>query len=89
MKILEIYDKQIAEKEGNIFIFISKWIISVDHKNIGTMYTNFSILAGIVGTLLSLVIRMELSTGNMLDGDGQQYNVIVTAHGLIMIFFVV
>ncbi|KAM9977997.1 hypothetical protein ACTFIY_004510 [Dictyostelium cf. discoideum] len=89
MKILEIYDKQIAEKEGNIFIFISKWIISVDHKNIGTMYTNFSILAGIVGTLLSLVIRMELSTGNMLDGDLQQYNVIVTAHGLIMIFFVV
>ncbi|KAN0036244.1 hypothetical protein ACTA71_011796 [Dictyostelium dimigraforme] len=46
-------------------------------------------MAGIIGTLLSLVIRMELSTGNMLEGDSQQYNVIVTAHGLIMIFFVV
>ncbi|KAM9955029.1 hypothetical protein ACTFIW_000503 (mitochondrion) [Dictyostelium discoideum] len=53
------------------------------------MYITFSILAGIVGTLLSLIIRMELSTGNMLEGDSQQYNVIVTAHGLIMIFFMV
>nr|YP_010191919.1 cytochrome oxidase subunit 1 and subunit 2 [Dictyostelium intermedium]DAZ85393.1 TPA_asm: cytochrome oxidase subunit 1 and subunit 2 [Dictyostelium intermedium] len=89
MKILEIYDKQIGEKTGIINKFLNKWIFTVDHKTIGSMYITFSILAGIVGTLLSLIIRMELSTGNMLEGDSQQYNVIVTAHGLIMIFFMV
>ncbi|KAK5574379.1 hypothetical protein RB653_003316 (mitochondrion) [Dictyostelium firmibasis] len=89
MKVLEFYDKQIGEKEGIINKFLNKWIFTVDHKTIGTMYITFSILAGIIGTLLSLVIRMELSTGNMLEGDSQQYNVIVTAHGLIMIFFMV
>lgn len=89
MKLLEFYDNQIGEKQGSINRFLNKWIFTVDHKTIGSMYITFSIFAGIIGTLLSLIIRLELSTGNMLEGDSQQYNVIVTAHGLIMIFFVV
>ncbi|KAF2068429.1 hypothetical protein CYY_010245, partial [Polysphondylium violaceum] len=36
-----------------------------------------------------LIIRMELATGNMLQGDSHMFNVIITSHGLIMIFFVV
>jgi cytochrome c oxidase subunit 1 len=89
MKLIEFYDNQIGEREGSINKFLNKWVFTVDHKTIGSMYITFSILAGIIGTLLSLIIRLELSTGNMLEGDSQQYNVIVTAHGLIMIFFVV
>jgi len=44
-----------------------------------------------VGTGLSVIIRMELSeVGEVyLGGDGQVYNVIITGHGLIMIFFMV
>jgi len=47
--------------------------------------------SGVIGTLLSLIIRLELTlpNGAILQGDNQLYNVIVTAHGLIMIFFAV
>ncbi|KAN0009127.1 hypothetical protein ACTFIU_001745 [Dictyostelium citrinum] len=87
MKLLEIYDKQLVEQEEGGFRailtrYLNKWIFTVDHKLIGTMYITFSIFAGIIGTLLSLVIRMELSTGNMLEGDSQQYNVITKCREL-------
>nr|YP_001876517.1 cytochrome oxidase subunit 1/2 [Cavenderia fasciculata]ABX45191.1 cytochrome oxidase subunit 1/2 [Cavenderia fasciculata] len=89
MKIIEIYDKTRIKKSDALSVFLNKWVFTVDHKLIGSLYLVFSILAGIVGTLLSLIIRLELSTGNILDGDMQMYNVIITSHGLIMIFFVV
>lgn len=48
-------------------------------------------MSGIIGTVLSLIIRMELlfPGGYFLEGDGQLYNTIVTAHAIIMIFFAV
>jgi len=48
-------------------------------------------MAGILGTLFSIVIRLELAfPGNqILSGDYQFYNVIITAHAFIMIFFMV
>ena len=51
----------------------------------------FGILAGIVGTILSIFIRMELSApgDQVLSGNYQLYNVIVTAHAFVMIFFMV
>jgi len=48
-------------------------------------------LAGVVGTVLSIFIRMELSApgDQILLGNYQLYNVIVTAHAFVMIFFMV
>ena len=55
------------------------------------MYIVFAIFAGILGGLLSVLIRMQLSApGSPLVGDNHQiYNVMISLHGLIMIFFVV
>jgi len=70
--------------------FVHRWLMSTNHKDIGTLYLIFAILAGIVGGALSILMRIELAhPGVQHFASGQQWNAVITAHGLIMIFFVV
>jgi cytochrome c oxidase subunit 1 len=73
-----------------------RFVYSTNHKDIGTMYLIFAIVAGLIGGGISVLMRMELQDpGAQIivgpDGlaDGQLWNVLITAHGLIMIFFMV
>jgi cytochrome c oxidase subunit 1 len=81
-----------------------RYMYSTNHKDIGTLYIVFAMIAGLIGSGLSGAMRLNLMfPGNhifpwislLLSGDGSadagknMYNVFTTAHGVIMIFFLV
>jgi cytochrome c oxidase subunit 1 len=73
-----------------------RYVYSTNHKDIGTMYLVFSVIAGLIGGAFSVYMRMELMEPGVQymtlpDGspDGHLWNTVITAHGLIMVFFVV
>ncbi len=84
--------------------FFVRWFMSTNHKDIGTLYLIFAIVAGIIGGALSGMMRLELAEagiqylpgwagmlgGETTDTAGKHFwNVMITAHGLIMVFFMV
>jgi cytochrome c oxidase subunit I len=85
--------------------FFARWFMSTNHKDIGTLYLIFAIIAGIIGGAFSGMMRLELAEPGIqylqawtywFGGNGANlnealhtWNVLITAHGLIMVFFMV
>lgn len=69
----------------------TRWMYSTNHKDIGILYLAFALFGGIIGTTLSMFIRLELGLPGqgILNNNGQLYNVIITGHGIIMLLFMV
>jgi len=77
--------------ESSFYPFVERWLYSTDHKDIGTLYFIIGAFSGMLGTMMSVYIRMELSypSVQVLAENHQLYNVLVTAHAFLMIFFMV
>ena len=56
-----------------------RWAYSTNHKDIGTMYLVFAIIAGIIGSAFSVIMRMELMHpgDGIWGGDYHLYNVLL------------
>ncbi|HEY7783484.1 MAG TPA: cbb3-type cytochrome c oxidase subunit I [Pyrinomonadaceae bacterium] len=83
--------------------FIRKYIFSIDHKVIGIQYIMLALAAVVVGMIMSVLMRMNLSwpgtnwpiLGTLFPGGApggmmnpEFYLSLVTMHGTIMVFFV-
>lgn len=61
-----------------------RWLFSTNAKDIGVLYLIFAFISGILGSILSFLIRLELSTTGQVYflGHYDLYNVVITAHAI-------
>ncbi len=65
------------------------WILTLDHKRIGVMYTGSVLLSFLVGGIFALLVRTELLTPGRTFIDAETYNHFFTLHGAVMVFLVI
>merc|ERR1712063_211211 len=73
-------------------IFFHGIVKNCNHKRLGIYYLLSAFIFGISGTLISVLMRIELysSASRIISPENQNfYNVSITLHGLLMIFFLV
>ena len=77
-------------KFSEISMWVERWFLSSNAKDIGILYLIFALFSGLLGTAFSVLIRIELSgPGVQYIADNQLYNAVITAHAILMIFFMV
>lgn len=80
----------ISTLKSGISLWLERWFLSSNAKDIGVLYLIFALVSGLIGTAFSVLIRLELSgPGIQFIADNQLYNSIITAHAIVMIFFMV
>ncbi len=66
--------------------FILRWLLTTNHKEIGTLYLSLSFLLFFIGGAMALTFRAELAQPGLQFMGADFYNQMVTLHGLVMVF---
>ena len=66
--------------------FILRWVLTTNHKEIGTLYLCLSFVLFIIGGAMAMVFRAELAQPGLQFVGADFYNQMVTLHGLVMVF---
>ncbi|MFB3077035.1 MAG: cbb3-type cytochrome c oxidase subunit I, partial [Lysobacterales bacterium] len=66
--------------------FAARWLLTTNHKEIGTLYLWLSFLLFFIAGALAMLIRLELFQPGIQLVQPDFYNQILTLHGLIMVF---
>ena len=66
--------------------FILRWLLTTNHKEIGTLYLSLSFLLFFIGGAMALTFRAELAQPGLQLMGADFYNQMVTLHGLVMVF---
>ncbi|MFB6096778.1 MAG: cbb3-type cytochrome c oxidase subunit I [Haloferacaceae archaeon] len=70
------------EKPGGL----TRWLTTVDHKDIGMLYGLYALTAFTVGGLMVVTMRIELLDPKMTLLSNNFYNSLLTSHGITMLF---
>ncbi|MDH3659737.1 MAG: cbb3-type cytochrome c oxidase subunit I, partial [Alphaproteobacteria bacterium] len=83
------HDAALVDDHGAPKSFVTRWVYSTNHKDIGTLYLTSAFIGGVIGLILSVLFRLELMYPGMqvFTDNPHLFNVFVTAHGLLMVFF--
>ena len=71
---------------------MQRYLYSTDARDIGNLYLILSFFSGIIGTIMSLLIRlqlMDINQSSVLLLPNQLYNNVITVHAILMIFFLI
>ncbi|XKE43791.1 cytochrome c oxidase subunit I [Halomonas organivorans] len=63
-----------------------RWLLTTNHKEIGTLYLVFSLCMFFIGGIFALVVRAELFQPGLQLVQPEFFNQMTTMHGLIMVF---
>jgi cytochrome c oxidase subunit 1 len=65
---------------------LMRWVVTTNHKDIGTLYLWFSFMMFLIGGSMAMLIRAELFKPGLQLMDPNFFNQLTTFHGLIMVF---
>src|ERR1043165_130118 len=68
--------------------FITKYVWSQDHKVIAVQYASTAIIVGMIGVLLSNLMRLQIGFPGQFEFiNAERYYQFVTMHGMIMVIY--
>ena len=65
---------------------IMRWVMTTNHKDIGTLYLTFAVVMFFLGGIMAMTIRAELFQPGLQFMRPEFFNQLTTLHGLIMVF---